>query len=444
MKKEAGVDFPTDPEEQLGYAIDAVFKSWNGRRAKDYRRMEKIPDDLGTAVNVQTMVFGNKGDDSGTGVAFTRNPSTGEHKGYGDFLVNAQGEDVVAGIRITEPLDAMGNEFPGPHEELLGLMQLLENHYRDMCDIEFTIEQGRLFMLQTRVGKRTAAAALRMAVEMVDEGLIDTHRSRAAHRSPRSSTSSCTRSSTRRRSSPCSRRASNASPGAAVGKVYFTADDAEARHEAGEHVILVRPETSPDDLHGMIAAEGILTSRGGLVSHAAVVARGMGKPAICGAEAVKIDLAARTFTAGDTTVREGEVISINGTTGEIVVGEVAGHHARAERSVRHHPRLGRRAAHVEGAHQRRPPRGRAQGARVRRRGHRPVPHRAHVPRRPAPDRAAHDPRRHSRRRGRRARGAARRNRSPTSRASSRRWTGCRSPCACSTRRCTSSCPITRS
>ncbi len=322
VKAEAGVDFPSDPQEQLAYAIDAVFKSWNGRRARDYRRMEKIPDDLGTAVNVQTMVFGNKGDDSGTGVAFTRNPSTGEHKGYGDFLKNAQGEDVVAGIRITEPLDAMTNEFPGPHQELLSMMQLLENHYRDMCDIEFTIEQGRLFMLQTRVGKRTAAAALRMAVEMVDEGLID--QTEAVLRvQPAQLDQLLHPQFDPKAKFTVLAKGLNASPGAAVGKVYFTAADAEARHEAGEHVILVRPETSPDDLHGMIAAEGILTSRGGLVSHAAVVARGMGKPAICGAEAVKIDLASRTFTAGATTVREGEVISINGTTGEIVLGEVA-------------------------------------------------------------------------------------------------------------------------
>jgi len=321
VKSEKGVDFPTDPQEQLGYAIDAVFKSWNGRRARDYRRMEKIPDDLGTAVNVQTMVFGNKGDDSGTGVAFTRNPSTGEHKPYGDFLKNAQGEDVVAGIRITEPLDAMVNEFPEPHHELLGLMQLLENHYRDMCDIEFTIEQGRLFMLQTRVGKRTAAAALRMAVEMVDEGLID--KTEAVLRvQPAQLDQLLHPQFDPKANFTVLAKGLNASPGAAVGRVYFTADEAEARHEAGERVILVRPETSPDDLHGMIAAEGILTSRGGLVSHAAVVARGMGKPAICGAEAVKIDLAARTFAVGDTTVREGEVISINGTTGEIVVGEV--------------------------------------------------------------------------------------------------------------------------
>jgi len=321
VKSEKNVEFPTDPQEQLAYAIDAVFKSWNGRRARDYRRMEKIPDDLGTAVNVQTMVFGNKGEDSGTGVAFTRNPSTGENKPYGDFLKNAQGEDVVAGIRITEPLDAMGNEFPQPHEELLRLMQLLENHFRDMCDIEFTIEQGRLFMLQTRVGKRTAAAALRMATEMVDEGLID--KTEAVLRIQPAQLDQLLHP----QFDPNAKfdvlaKGLNASPGAAVGKVYFTADEAEARHEAGERVILVRPETSPEDLHGMIAAQGILTSRGGLVSHAAVVARGMGTPAICGAEAVKIDLAGRTFTVDGTTVREGDVISINGTSGEIVVGEV--------------------------------------------------------------------------------------------------------------------------
>src|SRR5229473_2223683 len=302
--------------------MDAVFRSWDGRRARDYRKLEAIPDDLGTAVNVQTMVFGNKGDDSGTGVAFTRNPSTGEHKPYGDFLKNAQGEDVVAGIRITEPLDAMVNEFPEPHRELLGLMQLLENHYRDMCDIEFTIEQGRLFMLQTRVGKRTAAAALRMAVEMVDEKLIDTTEAVLRVQPAQLDQLLHPQFDPKAKFTVLS-KGLNASPGAAVGRVYFTADEAEARHAAGERVILVRPETSPDDLHGMIAAEGILTSRGGLVSHAAVVARGMGKPAICGAEAVKIDLANRTFAVGDTTVREGEVISINGTSGEIVVGEVA-------------------------------------------------------------------------------------------------------------------------
>jgi pyruvate,orthophosphate dikinase len=322
VREHAGVEFPDDPIEQLRYAIEAVFKSWNGKRARDYRKFEGIPDDLGTAVNVQAMVFGNKGDDSGTGVAFTRNPSTGENRPYGDFLKNAQGEDVVAGIRITEPLDAMRNEFPEPHEQLLGMMKLLEGHYHDMCDIEFTIEQGRLFMLQTRVGKRTAAAALRMAVEMVEENLID-QREAVLRVQPAQLDQLLHPQFDPKASYQVLAKGLNASPGAAVGKVYFTADEAEARHEAGERVILVRPETSPDDLHGMIAAEGILTSRGGLVSHAAVVARGMGKPAICGAEALKIDLAAKQFVADGQAVREGDVISISGTTGEIVIGEVA-------------------------------------------------------------------------------------------------------------------------
>jgi pyruvate,orthophosphate dikinase len=321
VETEAGVEFPQDPREQLRYAIEAVFRSWNGRRAKDYRRMEGIPDDLGTAVNVQTMVFGNKGDDSGTGVAFTRDPATGENRAYGDFLTNAQGEDVVAGIRATEPLDAMGQHFPGPHRQLLEVMATLQNHYHDMCDIEFTIEQGRLFILQTRVGKRTAAAALRMAVEMEGEGLID-RREAVLRVQPAQLDQLLHPQFDPNASYETLATGLNASPGAAVGRVYFTADDAESHHDAGERVILVRPETSPDDLHGMIAAEGILTSRGGLVSHAAVVARGMGTPAVCGASALDIDVEGRVFSVDGTTVREGEVISVNGTTGEIVVGEV--------------------------------------------------------------------------------------------------------------------------
>jgi len=318
----AGMEFPQDPEEQLRLAIEAVFQSWNGERAKIYRRMEKIPDDLGTAVNVQSMVFGNKGEDSGTGVVFTRDPATGENVPYGDFLANAQGEDVVAGIRTTEPLAAMAGVFPECHEQLLGVLETLEQHYRDMCDIEFTIEQGKLFILQTRVGKRSALAALRIAREMEAEEMID--RREAVLRidpaqldqllhpqfAPDSNYSVLT-------------VGLNASPGAATGQVYFTADEAESRHEAGETVILVRPETSPDDLHGMIAAEGILTSRGGLVSHAAVVARGMGTPAVCGASALQIDLEGKTFRVGETVIKEGEVISISGTTGEVVVGSVA-------------------------------------------------------------------------------------------------------------------------
>src|SRR5215472_8320373 len=265
--------------------------------------MEKIPDDLGTAVNVQTMVFGNKGDDSGTGVAFTRDPATGENRPYGDFLKNAQGEDVVAGIRVTEHLDAMGGEFPECHQQLLELMQTLQNHYRDMCDIEFTIEQGRLFLLQTRVGKRTAAAALRMAVDMVEEGLID--KAEAVRRvEPAQLDQLLHPQFDPDASYDVLTKGLNASPGAAVGKVAFTADDAESAAAGGEQVILVRPETSPDDVHGMIAAEGILTSRGGLVSHAAVVARGMGKPAVCGASALDIDVDQKRLSVDGTTVRE--------------------------------------------------------------------------------------------------------------------------------------------
>ena len=321
VKTETGADFPQNPDDQLAAAVEAVFRSWNGRRAKDYRRMEKIPDDLGTAVNVQTMVFGNKGEDSGTGVAFTRNPATGERAPYGDFLTNAQGEDVVAGIRVTEPLDAMGTHFPEPHAQLLEILATLENHYRDMCDVEFTIEQGKLYILQTRVGKRTAAAALRMAAEMVEEGLIEPKEA-VLRVQPAQLDQLLHPQFDPKAKFDAIAKGLNASPGAAVGRVYFTADDAEEHAQAGEKVILVRPETSPDDLHGMIAAEGILTSRGGLVSHAAVVARGMGKPAICGAESVKIDLKAKQFTAGDVVVKEGDVISISGTSGEIALGEV--------------------------------------------------------------------------------------------------------------------------
>jgi pyruvate,orthophosphate dikinase len=321
VQQETGAEFPQSPDGQLAAAIEAVFRSWNGRRARDYRRMEKIPDDLGTAVNVQTMVFGNKGEDSGTGVAFTRNPATGERAPYGDFLTNAQGEDVVAGIRVTEPLDSMGSQFPECHTQLLENMAKLENHYRDMCDIEFTIEQGKLYMLQTRVGKRTAAAALRMAAEMVEEGLIEPKEA-VLRVQPAQLDQLLHPQFDPKAEFKSIAKGLNASPGAAVGAVYFTADDAEEHAQAGEKVILVRPETSPDDLHGMIAAEGILTSRGGLVSHAAVVARGMGKPAICGAEEVKIDLKAKQFKAGDVVVREGDIISISGTSGQIALGEV--------------------------------------------------------------------------------------------------------------------------
>jgi pyruvate,orthophosphate dikinase len=321
VHSEVGIEFPQDPQEQLRHAIEAVFRSWNGDKARVYREHEGIPDDLGTAVNVQSMVFGNKGDDSGTGVAFTRNPATGERQSYGDFLANAQGEDVVAGIRATESLDAMANDFPESHAQLVQVMDQLERHYRDMCDIEFTVEQGRLFMLQVRVGKRTAAAALKMAVDMVEEGLID-RREAVTRITPNQLDQLLHPQFPDDAKYDAITKGLNASPGAAVGKVYFTADDAAERHAAGEAVILVRPETSPDDVHGMVAAEGILTSRGGLASHAALVARGWGKPAVVGASELDIDVEGGTFSVNGVTVRQGDVISINGTSGEVILGAV--------------------------------------------------------------------------------------------------------------------------
>ncbi|MDI6717206.1 MAG: pyruvate, phosphate dikinase, partial [Actinomycetota bacterium] len=321
VRKHAGRDFPSDPKEQLILAIEAVFKSWGNKRAVDYRRLYKIPDDLGTAVNIQAMVFGNKGNDSATGVAFTRDPATGEKVPYGDYLINAQGEDVVAGIRVTEPLANLKEKMPQLAEELFKNMDILEKHYRDMCDIEFTIEQGKLWMLQTRVGKRTAAAALKIATDMVEEGLIT--KEEAVQRidpdqldqllhpqfDPKAKIEVLT-------------KGLNASPGAAVGKVVFDADTAEAMGKAGEKVILTRWETTPDDLHGMVAAQGILTSHGGKTSHAAVVARGMGKPCVCGADAIKIDARNKVFTVDGVQVKEGDIISIDGTTGRVVLGEV--------------------------------------------------------------------------------------------------------------------------
>ena len=322
VQKETGAPFPQKPREQLNGAVEAVFRSWNGARAIAYRVREKIDHDLGTAVNVQTMVFGNRDDNSGTGVGFTRNAATGENKPYGDFLVNAQGEDVVAGIRNTEDLDHMKKHFPVIHADLLEIFKRLEEHYTDMCDTEFTIEQGKLWMLQTRVGKRTGAAALKMAVDMT-KGT-----GKGSHRWKISREEAITRVSAEHLDAVLHphfagkglvlAKGLGASPGAAVGAVYFTADDAAAAKERGEDVVLVRSETSPDDIHGMMASKGILTSRGGLVSHAAVVARGWGTPAIVGAEEVKIQ--GKQFSVGDIVVKEGDVISIDGTTGEVVLG----------------------------------------------------------------------------------------------------------------------------
>jgi pyruvate, orthophosphate dikinase len=318
----AGREFPQDPRDQMDLAVNAVFNSWNADRAILYRRQERIPADLGTAVNVVAMVFGNLGDDSGTGVAFTRDPGTGAQGVYGDYLQNAQGEDVVAGIRNTVPLQDLERIDKASYDQLMQIMQTLETHYRDLCDIEFTIERGKLWMLQTRVGKRTAAAAFRIATQLVNQGLIDLDEALsrvsgdelARLMFPRFDTTGETTVIT---------RAISASPGAAVGKAVFDSARAVELAETGERVILVRRETNPDDLHGMIAAQGILTSRGGKTSHAAVVARGMGKTCVCGAEELEVDTKAGRFTAsGGITVREGDVISIDGTSGTVYLGEV--------------------------------------------------------------------------------------------------------------------------
>jgi pyruvate, orthophosphate dikinase len=317
-----GEPFPQDPAVQLRRAVEAVFSSWNAPRATAYRNREHLPHDMGTAVNVQAMVFGNMGDTSGTGVGFTRDPNTGEQGAYGDFLVNAQGEDVVAGIRATEPLAALGERFPDIFEELLGIFSRLERHYREMLDTEFTIERGKLWMLQTRVGKRTGVAALQMAVDMVGEDDIALSREEAVQRITAAHLDSVLHPQFAPGEEPqVLTTGLAASPGAAVGKAYFTAEDAIAAVDRGEEVILVRDETSPDDVHGMAVAEGVLTARGGLVSHAAVVARGWGKPAVCGAREIAID--GDSFSVGDQTVQEGDVISIDGTTGKVVLGEVA-------------------------------------------------------------------------------------------------------------------------
>ncbi len=319
VEKETGRPFPQEPADQLRGAIEAVFKSWNGARAVAYRVRERIPHDLGTAVNVQAMVFGNRDDQSGTGVGFTRDPATGAQGEYGDFLVNAQGEDVVAGIRNTLPLADLEEIFPKIFKELIGIFAKLEAHYRDMCDTEFTIEQGKLWMLQTRVGKRTGPAAFQMAVDMTKQRGWKISREEAVMRVTADHLDQLLHPQFSDWPAQPLGKGLGASPGAAVGRVVFTADAAEEAAERGDRVILVRSETSPEDVHGMIAAQGILTSRGGLVSHAAVVARGWGKPAVVGAESVRIS--GRSFTLGGRSVEEGDYISIDGKTGQIALGE---------------------------------------------------------------------------------------------------------------------------
>ncbi len=332
-KKETGEDFPQDPYKQLFMAIEAVFKSWNNERAIVYRKINKIPDDLGTAVNIVTMVFGNMGNDSGTGVAFTRDPRTGEKHLYGEFLPNAQGEDVVAGIRTphaineyskqdaNKNLPTMEEMMPDAYKELVNASLILEKHYRDMQDIEFTVEKGKLYLLQTRTGKRTAMAAVKIAVEMVDEGLIS--KEEAIMRvTPENIDTLLHPQIDPSVKKDVIAKGLAASPGAAVGRVVFDPDEAVELEKKGEKVLLVRPETTPDDIHGMNAAQGILTARGGMTSHAAVVARAMGKPAVVGCEELFINVSEGYFIARDKKVKKGEVVTIDGTTGEVYLGEV--------------------------------------------------------------------------------------------------------------------------
>jgi pyruvate,orthophosphate dikinase len=316
-----GEDFPEDPKRQLELAIRAVFDSWNNPRAQVYRRINKIPDTLGTAVNVQMMAFGNMGDTSGTGVLFTRDPNTGAPGLYGEFLTNAQGEDVVAGIRTPRPISDMVQVLPRTYQELTDTCHLLERHYRDVQDIEFTVERERLFVLQTRGAKRTARAAVKIAVDLVDEGILTREEAVARQDAEQ------VRQLLYRQIDPGARvdeiaRGLPASPGAAAGVVVFDADEAERRGNAGEKVILVRPETTPDDIHGLVAAQGVLTSRGGMTSHAAIVARGMGKPAVTGCDMVRIDAAQNQFVAAGRTIKAGDIVTIDGATGRVIAGEV--------------------------------------------------------------------------------------------------------------------------
>ncbi|RME11563.1 MAG: pyruvate, phosphate dikinase, partial [Ardenticatenia bacterium] len=327
IRQETGRDFPQDPFEQLRLAIEAVFKSWNGKRAVDYRNATGIPHTLGTAVNVQSMVFGNLGEDSGTGVVFSRNPATGENELYGDYLNNAQGEDVVAGIRTVKPIATLAHEMPAIYEQLYEIAKRLERHFRDVQDIEFTIEKGKLWILQTRDGKRTARAAIRFAVDFVNEDLIEPREAvlRVSPQQVERFLHPRFEQHVRQKAIKAGRllaKGVNASPGAAVGMAAFDADTAEAWGKAGKPVIMVRPETKPDDVHGMIASKGILTALGGNSSHAAIVARQFGIPAVVGCHELQIDTEKRLFRVGAIEVREGDWLSIDGSTGEVFLGQL--------------------------------------------------------------------------------------------------------------------------
>jgi len=349
VRSTSPVPFPEQPMDQLRMGIEAVFKSWNVARAVEYRRLYNIPETWGTAVNVQAMVFGNMGSNSGTGVAFTRDPSTGERRFFGEFLINAQGEDVVAGIRTPEPIEQLAEEMPEVYQQLVDIYQRLERHYKDMLDLEFTVQEGKLFMLQTRVGKRTAVAALRIAVEMVEEGLID-EKTAVLRVEPDQLEQLLHPMVDPNSQVQVIARGLPASPGAAVGAVVFTAEEAVEAAGRGEKVILVRPETSPDDVGGMHAAQGILTARGGMTSHAAVVARGMGKCCVVGSKEILVNEEHGEFRVGTVRVKRGDIITLNGNTGEVILGaaklitpELSGNFATFMQWVDQHRRLGVRA-----------------------------------------------------------------------------------------------------
>ena len=321
VEEKVGKPFPMDPVEQLKMAVEAVFRSWNNPRAKTYRRIYKIPDDLCTAVVVQAMVFGNLGPKSGTGVCFTRNPSTGEKTLYGEYLMNAQGEDIVAGERTPKPIEELRKELPEIYDQLTKVAEVLERHFKDMQDIEFTIQDGKLYILQTRSGKRTIRAAVKIAVDMVKEGLITEEEALERVELDKLTHLLKPRVDPKAQAKPIT-KGLNASPGAATGKVVFTINDAVKYARKGESVILVRPETKPEDVKGIAAAAGVLTSKGGMTSHAAVVARGLGKPAVTGAEEIQIDLDHELFRVKDVVVKKLDVITIDGTTGNVYLGRV--------------------------------------------------------------------------------------------------------------------------
>ena len=403
VEEETGKPFPQDPHAQLWGAIGAVFGSWMNQRAITYRRLHAIPESWGTAVNVQAMVFGNMGETSATGVAFTRNPSTGEKKLYGEFLINAQGEDVVAGIRTPQEITeaarkeaasdkpSMEAALPEAFAELQRIHAKLEKHYRDMQDMEFTVEQGKLWMLQTRSGKRTGQAALRIAVELAQEKLISKEEA-VARVDPAALEQLLHPTIDPKAERKILATGLPASPGAASGEIVFSSEEAELLKSQGHKVILVRIETSPEDIHGMHAAEGILTTRGGMTSHAAVVARGMGKPCVSGAGSLRVDYRAQTMTAGGTTLKKGDTLTIDGSTGQVLARQSGHARAGARRRIRHRDAMGRWRTEAQSARQCRYPGRRPCRDQIRRRRHRAVPHRAHVLRRgPHPRRARNDP-----------------------------------------------------